>query len=189
MLKKVILVSGYKDSGKDFVSDMLSTILQCETVAFAEPMKDILSVMFGVSKDDLNKYKKDEEAVLAIGDWGYKKITDFRTVIQKFGSEAMKPVFGNDVWINLLLQKIDPEAIEYIIVSDWRFINEYEGVNDMYDVVTVRVDDHNLDAGTHDSEHQLDEFNFDHRINNTGHTDNTPPQIRALAMLILSDII
>ena len=190
------MVSGYKDSGKDFVSGELSNSLRfSDIVAFATPMKDILSVMFGISKSDLDKYKNDADSIY-IGTEGIcdelydtTEITDFRSIIQRFGSEAMKPIFGKDVWVDLLLKMIKTLDAEYVIVSDWRFINEYEGVNDMFDVVTVRVDDHNLLAGTHDSEHQLDDFQFDYRINNTAKTDDVLQHIHQLASMIELEVI
>ena len=62
-------------------------------------------------------------------------------------------------------------------------------MNDMFDVVTVRVDDHNFLAGTHDSEHQLDNFQFDYRINNTAKTDDVLQHIHQLASMIELEVI
>ncbi len=193
-MKKVILISGYKNSGKDFVAELLQKqIVDSEVLAFATPMKDIISTMFGISKSTLDEYKNNED-VIYVNDhhscptW-VSKLTDFRVIIQKFGSEAMKPVFGDDVWTDLMVENIHQLKCEYIIVSDWRFINEYQGINDSYEVVTVRVDDHNLSAGEHDSEHQLDNFQFDYNLNNTDKDDTIKPQVNALANLILQEVI
>jgi len=196
-MKKIILVSGYKGAGKDFVSgELYNSLRNSDVVSFASPMKDILSVVFGISKSTFDEYKNNEELIytanndIGVGCIGMKlPVTDFRTIIQKFGSEAMKPVFGDDVWVNLLLKTIDTLSSHYIIVSDWRFINEYEGVHDLYDVVTVRVDDYNLRAGEHDSENQLDGFQFDYRIDNTAKDNSVLNKIALFADLIEQEVI
>ncbi len=190
-MKKVILISGYKDSGKSFVAELLSKMFQSQVFAFADPMKDILCTTLSISKDDLNRYKKNADEVLMGSDFNGHNHTDMRTIIQRFGSEAMKSMFGDMVWTDLMVERIERESKldDYVIVSDWRFIDEYIGVAEAYDVITVRVDDHDLNAGEHSSEHQLDTFNFDYRFNNTGHDGDIHPQIRALTTLILANVI
>lgn len=159
---KVILISGYKRSGKDWVSDELNERIKGSLVlAFAEPIKDILATALSLSKNTFDELKNISAPI---------HTTDFRSLIQRFGNEAMKKQFGEDVWSNLLISKLPTSGV--VIVSDWRFNIEYEKICEVADeVTTVRVLDHNLTAGTHASEHELDNFSFDVELNNTAKSD------------------
>lgn len=161
---RVILVSGYKRSGKDYVAEKLNERIEdSQVLAFAEPIKEILATTLGISKSTFDKYKNNSELLFTLDG---TLVTDCRSMIQQFGNEAMKSQFGNEVWTNLLISKLPVDGV--VIVSDWRFIVEYEGIVAKADeVITIRVIDDNLTAGTHASEHELDNFPFMYQLNNT----------------------
>ena len=154
----VILVSGYKGSGKNHISKLLSEKIENSTVmSFAEPLKDIISITLGISHNELDTAKNKSEPIGA---------TDYRTVLQQFGTEAMKKHFGEDVWVNLLISKLPKSGV--VIISDWRFKSEYKGVKAL-DNVEVNYD-HKPD--NHPSEREIEDFMFDFRMDNT-HKDSS----------------
>jgi len=165
----VILVSGFKRSGKDFVSNLLKESLTDSVVySYATPLKKIMADTLNISLDDLDSYKNDNENLYVEDAWyEMEAITSFRSALQVFGTEAMKPWFGDAVWSDVFVGQDLQE--KYIIISDWRFNIEYEEACKYYDkVITLRVKDDNIvNTDTHASETELENFNFDYTLDNT----------------------
>jgi hypothetical protein len=179
-MKQVYMINGLMGSGKDFTANELKNKLEkngktVEVLAFAEPMKFILSTIFDITIDELNYYKNNSKEVklsTIVGSHDVVNNTDFRKLIQRFGSEGMKPVFGIDVWANLVYQKITSSNSDVIIISDFRFNNEFNYLKNMnyknlYNIKTIRIigsDDSSLN--THDSE-KIPNIDFDVIIDNS----------------------
>lgn len=78
----------------------------------------------------------------------------------------MRKAFGNDIWTRMLYYALPSSGV--VVVSDWRFKNEYEFLSTKCKVLTVRITDRNIiNNDTHPSEIALDDFNFDVHIDNT----------------------
>lgn len=147
------MISGLKRSGKDYVALKIKELInKGSIISFAEPLKDIMAITLGYSKDELEDLKNNSNL-------------EYRGYLQRFGTEAMKKHFGDDVWANLLLSKIKDD--EVTIVSDWRFKSEYNVLAKHHDVITVRVHNDNLTPDSHISERDLIGFKFDHVLDNT----------------------
>lgn len=99
---------------------------------------------------------------------------DARIFLQEIGG-VWKVVFGNDnVWTDLLIQHIKTLENDQIIISDYRYPYEYEGIKAAFKddyVKTVKVLGKNLydtdKYDTHTSETALNDSKFDFHINNT----------------------
>jgi len=165
----VILVSGYKRSGKDFVSNILQNELKDSVkYSYAYPLKKILADSFGISVEELENYKNIKANIdVPISFVTYKRLTDFRALLQVFGTEAMKQWFGANVWSDLFIKQDLKQ--KYIIIPDWRFKLEYEEAKKYYkNVITLRVNDNNIsNTDTHSSETELEGYKFDYIIDNT----------------------
>lgn len=172
-MAKLILVSGKKRSGKDYSASLLAESLRSrghsvEVKSFAEPMKQIMSVIFGVSLGTIETAKNEPHnfpIVMTQSNTESNTIrfsTDMRQILQKFGSDAMKPIFGNDVWARLMDQYVQSSSADFIIVPDFRFLIEH-----IPSATTVRIKC-NLAESTdqHASEIELDDFAFDYVLNN-----------------------
>lgn len=161
----LILVSGFKRSGKDFVSDLLRSRLEDSVIySYASPMKDIIAKTLGISLEELDVYKNMSEPIF---DSERTMLTDCRKVLQVFGTEAMKPWFGNAVWSDVFIRQDFKN--KYIIIPDWRFNVEYEEAKKVYEnVITLRVNDNNITTyDPHQSESELAHATFDYTIDNT----------------------
>ena len=175
-MAKLILVSGKKRSGKDYSTSLLAGSLRSrgysvEVKSFAEPMKQIMSVIFGVSLGTIETAKNEPHnfpIVMTQSNTEANAVrfsTDMRQILQRFGSEAMKPIFGDDVWVRLMDQYVQSSSADFIIVTDFRFLIEH-----IPSATTIRIKCNLAEsADQHVSEIELDDFAFDYVLNNDNH--------------------
>lgn len=184
-MKKIILVSGKKRSGKDFttteiIRQLTDNGITAKRVSFAAPMKQIIADTFGVTEEVLEEcknnpetfivgiLKQDQEAEIPTADVLHE--TNFRKILQNFGSGAMKKVFGDQIWANLALKQVGHElayGADVVVLSDFRFDTEFHifkaALGDA--VVTINVlggdlgDEHISEIGP--------SIAFDYTIDNT----------------------
>ena len=153
---KLILVSGKKRSGKDYSTSLLAGSLRSrgysvEVKSFAEPMKHILSVIFGVSLGTIETAKNEPH--------------NFPIVMTQSNTEANAVRFGDDVWVRLMDQYVQSSSADFIIVPDFRFLIEH-----IPSATTIRIKCNLTEsADQHVSEIELDDFAFDYVLNNDNH--------------------
>lgn len=154
---EIILIGHKKRQGKDTFSDMLKKHLQdnglqVAQLSFADPMKDIMAEALGVSRNTLDAMKNG---------------CDYhRQILQRFGSGLMKNHFGDTVWRDIAIKKIEREKFygcDCVIIPDFRFPCEY-----IDGAITVNVKRDDAIGDEHISETALDGYNYDFTINNTG---------------------
>ncbi len=175
-MAKLILVSGRKRSGKDYSTILLAGSLRSrgysvEIKSFAEPMKQIVSVIFGVSLGTIETAKNEPHnfpVVMTQSNTEANAVrfsTDMRQILQRFGSDAMKPIFGDDIWARLMDQYVQSSSADFIIVPDFRFLIEH-----IPSATTIRIKCNLAEsADQHVSEIELDDFAFDYVLNNDNH--------------------
>lgn len=160
---KVILVGGKKRSGKDFVSDLIKRKLESfdksvETIAFADEIKTILCTTLGITLEQFNDFKNNDETI----SFSDKTIT-FRNLIQNFGTDAMQTSFGKFVWRNKVMDFIEETDADYVIVTDFRFPAEY------IESFTVNIVNEEIQTSDkHVSENSMDSWQWNYIIDNTG---------------------
>lgn len=190
MVKTIILINGKKRSGKDYLSKLLIKYipnnLSCEIFSFAKIIKEIISKTFEITIDQLDDFKNKESHIFIDN----KEITNMRKILQIFGSDVMKPLFGEDIWVKLINDKIQNSNSNFIIISDWRYYNEYLYLQkNNYNIITVNIKNENLlNTDNHSSEKPL-YHNFDHIIDNTNYQLNINHLNSLLNKLILRPII
>ena len=112
---KLIGLIGRARSGKDTVAGYLARRHMFAHVAFADPVKDMLEVVFG------NLFRDgDREKPI---DWLGKSP---RQLMQTLGTEWGRTQVHPELWVLLMEQKIQ-NAIEFnldLVISDVRFLNE-----------------------------------------------------------------
>lgn len=174
-MKTIILVSGKKRAGKDTVAQMIVEQLDdsysISRLSFAEPMKYIIASTFDVALEDLEDYKNFPKLypVMVMHSELVKPFelsTDMRKILQRFGTEAMKKQFGDDVWSELLYKKIHSDIT---VVSDWRFKSELEFLKKQKGVKVITVRVNRVGQVVHDehiSEKDLEDVETDFTLNN-----------------------
>lgn len=189
-MMKVIMINGKKRSGKDTTATELQKALYsdgdgvvAEIKSFATPMKNIVATTLGVSLDDLEEFKNnptDYKLLTITKEFGPEVIireTDYRQVLQNFGTEAMKPVFGEHVWASLMIQEINKLSVlgvDAVIIPDFRFKEEFDAmIFADFDIVTIQVQDSTIvSSDTHASE------TYEHKCDFV--IDNTVKDLEAL---------
>lgn len=162
-MKKVLLIAGQKRSGKDTLARFVKEELEhlgksARVISFAQPMKEIIAVTLGISMEELDDLKNNSD-------------NPHRGYLQRFGTEAMKPWFGKNVWADLAIKKIQEAEEEIIIISDFRFPEEGEKFPTLFDTTTVKVIRKGLPtdlSDLHISERALEDFKFSGEIYNDG---------------------
>ena len=185
----IVLINGAKRSGKDFTANLLKEKLgvnhTTDTLSFATPLKQIVADTFGISLEELEMFKNEYQ------DYGVEvkvypnnqpssvlQYTNFREILQRFGTEGMKPIFGESVWADIMADKCFDSESDYIFIPDFRFNVESDAIkkldedNHGFKIVTLKIRNDDIDTtDAHASERELDDYKFDYTIDNTGHTD------------------
>ena len=177
----LIGIAGKAGSGKTAAANYLCEKYNFEKKAFADPLKDILSILTNTPRED---FEKDKESVLDF--WGITK----RQLMQKFGTEVMRneypkhiplPCIGfetNSIWVLNFIDwytriHIRPggRIISPIVVHDVRFQDEIDAIRYLGGVVIYidRIELHleNFGQSMHSSE-TLSKDKVDKIIKNNG---------------------
>lgn len=171
---KIIMISGKAGSGKDTVANFFKDELIASN-------KRVLVMHFA----DLVKYYATQYF-----NWDGEKNEAGRNLLQEIGTTVMRGRYP-EYWAEIIGKFIDAYTIpehsffDYILIPDWRFINEYEVVYDYAaiqnnETITIRIERYD-DAGlkwknpnmtsdqlNHISECELDNFAFNWIIENRG---------------------
>ena len=173
MASFVIGVMGKKRSGKDTFASQLINAHGFTQVRFADPLREMLKALDPIVYNDDDGYT-DVRLSNVLGpddDWETaKELPEVRRLMQRIGTEAGRDVLGDDVWTNAALRKIN-EIDGPVVVTDVRFPNEYDLVEDILDGWTVRISRPSLIRPAileHASETALDEHFPRYEIINDG---------------------
>ena len=211
-MNNIIVISGLKNSGKDTVADMLQYCLSVpepfrkywmyrhyryafnstyEKVAFADSLKDTLSVLFGIPIEKFYErdfkehfYIKgleitdtpdnilDEDSFIKMlnkKDFSFLKthFITIRQLLQCFGTEIVRGLFGNAFWAERAMK----HNFDKMIITDLRFKVELEAVRKRNGLV-LYIDNPNCIPEQHASESEVlemkDNHDFDFIIENNG---------------------
>lgn len=187
---RVIGLLGRKRSGKDSSGDYLISKYNFTRYAFADPIKDILKIMFDFSSNQLNddKEKIDDR-------WNVSP----REVLQKFGTEIcrhdlekylpkIKETMNNEtIWIKLFRIFYEKNKDKDIIITDVRFLDEINAIRSIGGKI-VKIERDNLEYDGHSSEKDIDNYDeslIDYKIDNNYTFDDLYSQIDTIINLII----
>jgi hypothetical protein len=126
----VIGLVGFAGSGKGTVADYLVTKHNYTKMAFADPLKDAVSVIFGWPRLMLEGDNEPSRLFRERADpfWTEKFGDTFtpRIALQKLGTESGRNVFHQDIWVYALEKRIKEH--QNVVVADVRFPNEIEAI-------------------------------------------------------------
>lgn len=111
MTKILIGLAGAVGVGKTTVADIL-TIHGYYAYAFADPVKAAVKVAFDLELSWLTDERKNEVHPY----WGMTP----REMYQKFGTDAMQPVFGADVWVRAMEHRLIEGNHQRAVITDVR---------------------------------------------------------------------
>jgi hypothetical protein len=163
----IIGLSGYAQSGKDTIANILVEKHGYTRVAFADPIRKLLYEMDPLvpHEDNLITYRL-QDLVDSYG-WDKAKVEfpEIRRLLQELGVGARK-LFGDTFWINEALFDVAPN--DKVVVSDVRFENEAQWIQDFKGQIwrVKRMETHAVND--HISESQLDGYPVDQIFVNNG---------------------
>ena len=166
----IIGLSGYARSGKDTAAELLCLNYDFKRISFADPMRDALYRLNPyLMNDNLGFSNRLADTVDELGWTEAKQEPEVRRLLQVFGTEVGRKMFGENIWIDQAFK----QAAEYsrVVIADVRFPNEAEAIKAKGGFVW-RINRHNHSAvNSHSSEHAMDNYMFDHVIYNDGSLD------------------
>jgi hypothetical protein len=171
----LIGLSGYARSGKDTVAELLCLNYGYKRVSFADPMRQALYVL----SPKLDNIVRLSEYV---DDYGWdvaKQNQEVRRLLQVFGTEVGRKMFGLDFWIDIALKDLSGDT--QVVISDVRFPNEADAIAKLGGSVwRINRKNHSAVNG-HASEHAMDNYMFSHVIYNDGTLDDLSDEVFMLA--------
>lgn len=152
----ILLLSGKAGSGKDTFADYLVKKHLFKKLAFAESLKEYVSEKYNIPLNVLFTQEGKKQQIV-VGD---KKET-IRNILIKEGLEKRK--IDVNYWINIVVEKIKKDPLKNIVISDFRFINEYNQIKKHFsETTTIRIIRENCENIDDISETSLESFKFDH---------------------------
>lgn len=136
----LIGVVGFAGSGKGTFSDVLVSDYGFKKLAFADAVKDGVSVVFDWPRKLLEGDTEESRAFREkVDPWWTEKFgwdVTPRHIMQLFGTEAMREAIDQNIWIHALAAKI--RNYKDVVVPDVRFPNEVQFIRDQGGF-TIRV--------------------------------------------------
>lgn len=129
----IIGIQGLIGSGKDTIGNYLVQQYGFKRIAFADKLKDILSVMFGWDRKLLEGDTIESRNWRnQIDHWWASKlnIPDFtpRLALQKVGTDLIRNHFHSEFWIIQVEKELEQNPNTNFVVCDLRFENEIESL-------------------------------------------------------------
>ena len=191
MTKQVILINGLKRSGKDYSASLMKQMFEdrgmsVELISFAGPMKRIIAKTFEISEAELDIYKNEQATICLKED--RTDLTNFRRILQRFGNEAMKPEFGDEVWADIGCTKALESKADIVIMPDFRFDTEYNKFNRAkgnFEFTSVYVQGPEKESSDTHSSEQKPNVEFSAELNNIAQDESLTEYVRMLVENIL----
>ena len=128
----IIGICGKIGSGKNTVAEQLRILHNFSVYSLADPIKDVVSLLFKWDRDMLEGRDKlsrrwREELDLV---WTHRLGRDVspRLMLQEIGSECFRDCVSKNFWIEMLVDRIK-DCNNNIVIPDVRFDNERDFIN------------------------------------------------------------
>lgn len=195
---KIIGLTGRARAGKDTACGYIlewahENGLSAERVAFADPLKMSVAALFDAPMEyaiewcDALKHNGEITVSVTAPDGAREtEVYSGRELLQRYGTEAHRHVFGDDFWVEVTERKLAERAglLDLVVITDARFDNEARMVRKHHGLVWEIQRPHNPDdlvggLEAHASEAGVDRTLVDLTIQNGG----TPATLRTLTRL------
>ncbi|MGD9679022.1 MAG: hypothetical protein AB7V16_11830 [Vulcanibacillus sp.] len=184
----IIMLSGYKRSGKDTVANYLVNEYGFTRYGFADPIKEISYILFDWKKEDDEVLKEviDER-------YGFSR----RQFWQYFGTEwaqyqlpnqfaEFSKKIGRNFWVKKFenLYKSNPN-INYVI-SDYRFPHEYEVLKE-YNPKCIQIHRDIVASDCHESEKYINDLHTNYYLKNDCDLIQLERRVKTIMSFIIVD--
>ena len=163
----IVLLSGYLKSGKDTVGEYLCQTYGFKRYAFADILKDEVSNIYNLDRTSLDTQEGKSEFYHygeSSDENADKKIT-VREILINHGQ--MRRSENIDYWVKRVWIQICQDKCRRVVITDWRFPNEYTYIACRKPVIGLRINRWPSPLLNDSTETALDNFRFHGIINNT----------------------
>lgn len=160
----IIGLTGYAQSGKDSVANILVSNYGYTRVAFADPIRELLYQMNPAVKDGGYRVQSTVDAY----GWDVAKTAfpEVRNMLQNLGVGARK-TFGDMFWVQQALRQVSPEG--NFVITDVRYPNEAKAIREYDNAQIWRIKRSGvIPVNTHASEIAMDGEKVDQIFVNNG---------------------
>jgi hypothetical protein len=187
----ILLLSGWKGSGKDVMAKHLEKRYGYRRLAFADALKDQVADRYGISRyqfDDpvgkeqpllnypvkpiLNTTDMDSHYKLVYTNKSEKYHTPRSLLILE---AALARSIDDNIWARTIARNIAANNLSNIVISDWRYPNEHQLIKDSFPdhkVLSVRINRFDNTDAIDQSERSLDDHSFENILSNESSIDN-----------------
>lgn len=191
---RVVAIHGLKGAGKDTVGQYLASAYGYTPMALAAKLKAFLEVVNPVIFDSAGYPRRLGTVLIASNGWDEAKRQHHGVrELLKTSGEAMKTIFGPEVWVYELLRSIEDieeknwAQLERLVVTDVRFSIELDELRAAFadDLVTVKITRPDHEPDGHVSEAGLRDMDFDYVI----HNNDTIPMLFAAVDDLMESVL
>ena len=172
-------LAGWARSGKDTVADYLVETCGYTKMSFAAPMKE---AMYRLNPRITVNEIANTALRVGIDVYGWDGIKerspDVRGLLQRFGTEVGREMFGDDFWVNAAIKDV-PDGAKAVF-SDVRYPNEADAIRRLGGKVWRVLRPGVGPANEHASEHALNDYKFDKVIDNSSSINGLHSQVETL---------
>jgi energy-coupling factor transporter ATP-binding protein EcfA2 len=194
----VVLISGKIGSGKSTFASMLQKHLsdKSQILAFATPLKQLCRDAFLPVTSYINEqiitYGGVRSLITSDDNWWENKTQLTRKVLQIVGTDIVRRI-DDSYWIKQAIAAINQSNKPIILFSDWRFPDEHSLIDNSFPTITIRLERTTpigLDAIVgHVSETSLDDFVFDHILDNSGTLSDLDNKAYNMACYLINETL
>jgi hypothetical protein len=191
----IVGINGFKRSGKDTAGKYLCETYGFKRLANADLVRTSIAALFGLdtsnsAHQEIIKQLQERSQCTVQVLVGKKVLAgmDFLTFIQRFATEAVRDVLGQDVWLDALFRKhhvdMHVESGARYVVTDARFANELKAIAEVGGY-NVRLERLGLESGGHRSEQLPPESLIHEVIQNDSTIHNLHRKLDALMQTLM----
>lgn len=149
--RQIVGIAGKKRSGKDTLCSMMQTYHPYQQIAFAGALYNCMLAM-----DPWVRAEPGFQRLSALHEeFGYEACKDMfpdvREYMKKLGTEGVREHIGPTTWLDVVVRKIKASPTTSFIVTDVRFDNEAQAIQELGGMV-VKLERDTNDGDTHVSE-------------------------------------
>lgn len=173
MTKQIIIaLCGKKRCGKDTVANYIcDKYPEYKNLKISQQLKDIIKIMFDFNDDQIESDLKD--VIDPIWNITPRKTMQFvGTELMQYEIQKILPDIGRLFWIKSFINKNILNNTNKIIITDLRFLHEYEELK-KYNAIIVKIEkNENQNEDSHSSELEYLKIPADYIIKNEGSLDD-----------------
>lgn len=171
----LIAFSGKKQTGKDTAAELLAAAspkLQFQGLNFADAVYEELAIGLWPACSVNRAFLATKIAYMKANK------QHFRLLLQGWGTDYRRALFGANYWIDEYKKRLEriPDKI-VVVTTDVRFVNEAQCIAALGGIL-IRIERETGMLDTHQSEVELDDYHFEHRVTNNGTKEQLLEQLK-----------